>query len=74
MKVRLFTKDGGFVHEQEIPPFNDAPDVIIWGLRMFVGPNIDGPVSAQYRDADDTYVYEEAFAYALVPERTRDLP
>ena len=67
MKVKLYTKDGGFVHEQEIPPFTDQPTLIIWGQRFFVCPDLDGPVGRHVdEEGDDECSYEEAFTYALI--------
>jgi len=56
-KVRLLTKDGGFVTSGMIPAFNDPPDVIVWGSRIF-----------QYDSTDDEreHVYIEAFSSYLV--------
>ena len=65
MKVKLFTSDGdGFVTEAEIPPFNKAPDLVIWGQRFFVAPNVDADVrAAEVRAGEIAYV--EAFTYAI---------
>jgi len=68
MTVLLYTKDGSFVHEQTIPPFQEPPDVIQWGSRFFVCPSTDGEVARQHLPDDDAMVvYEEAFAYVLDP-------
>lgn len=56
MKIRLETNDGGLVHETEIPPFNEAPAVILWGIRVF----------DEFEEDGDTKVYREVFAYHLV--------
>lgn len=61
--VRLYTQAGDFVVEGEIPSFNKAPDVLIWGERFFRHSHkSSGP--APYYVA--YYVYEEAFTVALV--------
>ena len=62
-RVRLQTSNGAFVHEQTIPPFNAAPDIIVWGLRLFRRTDLN--------EIDEhgvhVSVYSEGFAYALVP-------
>jgi hypothetical protein len=35
MKITLLTATGAFVHSEEILPFNEYPQVIIWGERVF---------------------------------------
>ena len=60
MKIKLETSDGGFVHEQEIPPCKTAPDVIGWGDRVF-------QQHATEKRPDGYTIYRECFAYALVP-------
>lgn len=61
MKVRLETSGGELVTEREIPPFNTAPDVLLWGSRVFRECTPDGP-----RDPGEAFVYREAFAFAIV--------
>lgn len=34
--VKLFTRDGGFVAEVEIPRFTPPAEVLQWGSRLFV--------------------------------------
>lgn len=69
MKIRLETRDGGLVHESQIPPFNEAPDVIGWGDRVFVRLDMSPETSA---GADDgVVVYRECFAYALTDNLNR---
>jgi hypothetical protein len=55
MKIRLVTGTQELVHEDTIPPFNEDPEVILWGLRTFKRHLVDG----------DTTVYAECFAYHL---------
>jgi len=55
--VRLVTKDGGFVTSGKVPLFNEPPEVIIWGQRIFTYSQTDD-------EAVDVYV--EAFSVALV--------
>ena len=50
--VELFTRDGSYVTTVHVPPFQTPPEVIVWGLRIFV---LD-------REAGK---YREAFAYAV---------
>jgi hypothetical protein len=66
MIVRLFTKDGTFVHEQVLP-LVEQPDVIDWRGRLFVVPSVDGVVARHLHEADDDYTYEEASVYILDP-------
>lgn len=36
LKVKLCTRDGGFVAEINVPPLNPPYEVILWGQRVFV--------------------------------------
>lgn len=58
MKVKLFTRGGGFVREAEIPPFVLQPEVVTWGARVFVQDDT-------YTMTDDAVGYVEGMAYAL---------
>ena len=58
MKIILETSTGLFVHEQEAPPFNEPPEVIGWGDRVF-------KFYAQAKNPDGPIMYREVFAYAL---------
>lgn len=60
MKIKLETSSGDFVHEQEIPPFQTAPEVIGWGNRVF-------KLHRTEKNPDGYTFYRECFAYALVP-------
>jgi hypothetical protein len=55
-EVRLYTKDGHFVHKGMIPPFNEPPDVIFWGSRHFKFSEESG----------NAWFYKECFGYALI--------
>ena len=66
MKIRLTTRQGATVAEGELPPFNERPDVVFWGLRVFT---LDGPSTAGVAGFAGLVVYREAFAVALVPEQ-----
>lgn len=56
MKIKLVTAADELVHDEvEIPPFNEDPEVILWGLRIFKRARVDGEVT----------VYAECFAYHL---------
>lgn len=57
-KTRLYTPEGGFVVEVELPPFLTKPEVLIWGARVFV--HVDSFLDLT-EDEDGCYV--EAFAY-----------
>lgn len=50
------TKDGGFVTGGKIPLFNEPPDVIVWGERVFTYSHTDD-------ETEDVYV--EAFCVPL---------
>lgn len=45
-KVKLTTRDGGFVTEIQIPVLNPPYEVVAWGNRVFVW---DGPTQT-YRE------------------------
>jgi len=34
--IRLYTRDGRMVTEVQVPPWNSAPEVYVWGERIFV--------------------------------------
>lgn len=34
--VKLFTNDGGFVVEGKVPRYNEPPEVMLWGERIFI--------------------------------------
>jgi hypothetical protein len=56
-EVELFTRDGGFVVAGLLPLFNEPPEVLFWGTRVF------------RHDRDGRYV--EAWAFTLLPELER---
>lgn len=66
MKIQLTVKTGtdhqitALVHEAEIPPFQVAPEVIIWGNRAFQRTSLGNA---------ELVIYQECFAYVLI-----DLP
>jgi hypothetical protein len=66
MRIKLYTKEGIFVAEEEIPhqSFHQTPDVILWGTRVFCLPSVDEDAVPSEDDVDQEYV--EAFAYAVV--------
>lgn len=39
--VRLFSRDGGAVTDLAISPFNEPPEILIWGSRVFLRPHPD---------------------------------
>lgn len=55
--VRLMRKDGGFVTTGQVPLFNEPPEVIIWGQRIF---------TYSHTDDESVDVYVEAFSVALI--------
>lgn len=54
MIIKLVVRDGAIVAEYRIPDFNTAPQVIIWGERVF-----------QLDRKFDDLTYVECFAYYL---------
>lgn len=63
MRVRLYTRDGGYVTTAHIPPFDPAPEVILFGSRVFVKAatsQVDGDGQLHYR-------YEEGHAVSIDP-------
>lgn len=36
VKEKLYTPEGGFVAEVELPAFQTKPEVLIWGTRAFI--------------------------------------
>jgi hypothetical protein len=72
LKVKLFTQDRHFVVEGYLPLFNRAPDVLLWGERLFVQDG-DGDSFLLKVGMDGYGTYREAFSFALVPGHERDL-
>jgi len=69
MKIKLFSHDGGLVAEITIPPFNDPPEALLWGSRLFVLPNSDNYGHRHVRELPgetNIVFYVEAWAY-MVP-------
>jgi len=59
MKIQLLTAAGELVHEAAILPFLIAPEVILWGTRVFV---FRGSV-----ERDETvWRYHEGLLYPLI--------
>ena len=63
MKLKLMTRDGGFVRDGEIPPFTPPPEVITWGSRVFVHEHAHRPGAVPLTDVPLTYV--EGMAYPI---------
>jgi hypothetical protein len=63
--VKLYTADGGFVVEGQVPAFLKGleAEVIIWGERLFKLDRVGG---APHIDKDGALVYKEIFFVALV--------
>lgn len=57
MKVRLETREGELVTNGRVPPFNIAPEVLLWGVRVFRHHYTGGDVEI-YREAFATYLIE----------------
>lgn len=75
MKIKLFSRDGGFVTEVVIPPFHDPPEVLMWSARIFVLPNPDNYGHRHVKDLpseEGVTFYVEAWAYIVpMPEVKR---
>jgi hypothetical protein len=63
MRVQLETRDRGFVHAAEIPPFVPPPEVISWGTRIFVHSRVHAPVDS---DLSEPEIYIEGLLWPLV--------
>lgn len=57
--VQLETREGEFVTEVAVPPFELMPEILTWGGRSFI------------RSADRPLVYREGFNYNLPAVRVR---
>lgn len=57
-KVRLYSSEFGFVHQGWLPKFNEPPQILLWGQRMFKY-HFNG-------------IYLEVFAVVLVPIPNED--
>lgn len=55
-QVRLVTATGDLVVEGQVPPFSEAPEVLVWGTRVFVDTR---------NNSDEMRVYREAFTVYL---------
>ena len=62
--ARLETATGDLVTTVEVLPFNEPPDVIIWGTRIF-------KLHKATRDFVRPDVYRECFAWTAVAEVKR---
>lgn len=71
--VQLFTTGPedprSFVVEGTIPSFNEAPQVIFWGERVFVF--VRSTKESCKGRMTDIWQYREAFAVALIQTRTK---
>lgn len=56
-QVILYTSTGEFIGGSSVPAFNEPPDVLFWGGRVFI-----------YQSTDDEFVdwYRECFTYVLM--------
>lgn len=57
MNVKLFTRDGKFVADVDVLPFEIMPEVILWGSRYFV--------RSIFFETGEYFGYQEAFCYAV---------
>ncbi len=66
MTIYLFTRDGDLVHKDtRVPPFLEPPPVVIWGKRIFIGPNLDPICFMQLTDRTTESAYIEVSAYVI---------
>lgn len=70
MKIKLITRDGGFVRDAEIPPFTPPPEVVTWGTRVFVHGLAHHPDALKRGHRDDSpsplpLAYIEGLMYPL---------
>lgn len=70
MKIKLFTRDGGFVRDGEIPPFLIPPEVITWGSRTFVHDEKFTPLHGEPTGYVEGLAYPLEAADALVARST----
>lgn len=57
LKIYLFTSTDVFVENVYIPPFNQLPNVIIWGVRLFQYSSDKNP-----DDNTEQFRYTECFS------------
>ena len=57
-KIRLETDDGRYVATAEMPPFQDWPEAVTWGQRVF-------QLQTKGKEGEPT-VYREVFAVAVL--------
>lgn len=67
MICELTTSDGEFVVRIQIPPFNEPPEVIGWGNRVFVHHRLSHVLFSGERNVRSEPVYREAFTFAAIP-------
>lgn len=66
--IQLQTRDGDFLADKEIPPFNPLPEIVLWGARVF---------AKQPATVEDgaRQVYREGLVWAIVePRETQPQP
>jgi hypothetical protein len=59
--AHLYTKDGQFVTDVKIPPFQPRVEILCWGSRYFLHV---------HDKLDDSLVYKEVLAFFVPPEYT----
>lgn len=72
MTVCLTVGGKDLVTYATVPPFRSAPDVILWGSRVFRFVAWNGDISGEERVncPDDVPIYTEAFSVAVTDENT----
>lgn len=61
IKGKLITRDGGFVTDFFMPPFQLLPEVALWGSRVFV---IDKPFEQKFGEPAEP-IYREACGWSV---------
>jgi hypothetical protein len=65
---KLYARDGFFVAEVTIPPFDPMPEVVIWGERIFTKQLEDDAIAAAEEGHVNDICYVEAFAWFAPPQ------
>ena len=66
MKAHLRTREGATVIFLDLPPFQIAPEIVVWGERFFATK----VTSVRVQPCPDEVSYFECFAYFVPPPIT----
>ena len=50
IEVQLYTRSGDHVAGVLVPPFQQAPDIVVWGSRVFVRDDPTDEQETRYRE------------------------